>query len=968
MSALKRVTMTGPPSQPKKNPFSALRETQIISSKPLLPAEIIAQILDYLTIPCLLRFAQVSKRMREMVYDDTRWVQRLHLMGCWNEVEARRRAEEARKKKVEALQTIEKKGAVGVEGVASPTKAMSKPSITVFDAGAVPNGDRHQEMQVLDDGFDAIDIAPNGGALQDLHSHKAPTAALKLDIYKRIRSLRGHARQEYGKVYAALAPLYNDAVQCTNHTSAVVFRTYRDPNQQAIMLANLTRFSNSDMAEGWHQRKDHFAALVAAFESAVSKEFEQALDAEDIAGKLPKYAHVLVSLNGGRRGVELFLDRNPVLVSKSQFGNPSDYWNTATDGYYPNEISYAFFAKLSTAFNEQVAIMDQVFPPSVEVVIPFLQRVGKQVIGEYLTAVFDEAHRTNIETYLKAVSVSCDQALTFAKSLRPTAGAGNEFYEAVDGVMNSVFEPHVTLYLVEELSFFKRKSDTEVNEWERRLSEQDASMTSMFMSNVNRQVDKRDFLTTFKKAVMVPVNVVSAPFGGNKQATAKALVNGQTLQTRERSRTSSGSTTPVRAPSPSISNGNTLSVNRPTTPLAEPPTTELAAKAAILNSRLEGIRSLFSIEVALNLVHMAKSSIERAAVFIHLGNHSAKDARLQCELIFIALLQTLGTRHIQPGFDQAVQHLSDYNPREIQQHNTTEVKPLVTFLELVNVGDLIQQMLDVFFEQEIVAQKLTAKDDFLNPAVKEKKRFEQMLDSRVAAGLNKGIEVLMDEVEYVCATVQKPEDFNPEAAAVKDKTDDLMEIGPSETARRVVGIVGQHTQMLVGSTDKQMLDVFNQEVGMRLFGALCKHLKRQRISIGGSIVVIWYGLTFLSHHWRALFSPFAKSSLPFKCSIFGTCADLFASISDMSHYYSYIATLRNKPLLQYFVALRELAQLYLISASEAKALATLIADSERFHGIFGAEEVYEFAERRADWYAIRGKVERAMYGIGCYLM
>ena len=839
MSALKRVTMTGPPSQPKKNPFSALRETQIVSSKPLLPAEILAQILDYLTIPCLLQFARVSKRMREMVYDDTKWVQRLHLMGCWDEGEARRRAEGTRRKRAETLQAAQKREGVGVDGVASPTKAMSRPSITLFDAGAISNGDKDQEVHVLDEGFDAIDIVPIGGALEDLHSHKAQDPASRLEIFRAVRSLRGHARQEYGKVYAALAPLYNDAVQTSNHTSAVVFRNYRDPKQQAIMLANLTRFSNSDMAEGWHQRKDKFATLATAFESAVSKEFQQALDAGDTTGKLPKYAHVLVCLNGGHKGIDLFLDKNPVLVSKSQFGNPSDYWNTATDGYYPNEISYAFFAKLSSAFNEQVAIMDQVFPPSVDVVTPFLHRVGKHVIGEYLKAVFEEAHRTNIETYLKAVSVTCDQALTFAKSLRPTAGAGDEFYEAVDQVITSMFEPHVTLYLVEELSFFKRKSDTEVNEWERRLSEQDASMTSMFMSNVNRQADKRDFLTSFKKAVMLPVNVVSAPFGGNKQATAKALVNGHDLKTREHSRSASGSTTPVGAPSPGVVNGNTLSVNRPITPLGEPPTTELAAKAAILNSRLEGIRSLFSIEVALNLVHMAKSSIERAVVLINLGNQSAKDARLQCELIFIALLQTLGTRHIQPGFDQAVQHLSDYNPREIQQHNSTEVKPLVTFLELVNVGDLIQQMLDVFFEQEIVAQKLTAKDDFLNPAVKEKKRFEQMLDSRVAAGLNKGIEVLMDEVEYVCATFQKPEDFNPEAAAGNDRADDLKEIGPSETARKVVDIVGQHTQMLVGSTDKQMLDVFNQEVGMRLFGALCKHLKRQRISVGGSIVVIW---------------------------------------------------------------------------------------------------------------------------------
>ncbi len=44
--------------------------------------------------------------------------------------------------------------------------------------------------------------------------------------------------------------------------------------------------------------------------------------------------------------------------------------------------------------------------------------------------------------------------------------------------------------------------------------------------------------------------------------------------------------------------------------------------------------------------------------------------------------------------------------------------------------------------------------------------------------------------------------------------------------------------MLVGSTEKTMLDVFNGEVGLRLFTAVCKHLKRQRISTDGAIKLI----------------------------------------------------------------------------------------------------------------------------------
>ena len=437
---------------------------------------------------------------------------------------------------------------------------------------------------------------------------------------------------------------------------------------------------------------------------------------------------------------------------------------------------------------------------------------------------------------MKAISVTYVQSLNFAKSLRPGRTSGDDFYETVDEIIANAFDPHIDLYLSEEVEFFKRKSDSEVENWKRQLSEQDASMQSMFMSNINRQADKRDFLTSFKKVVMMPVNVlpsfpITSPFGG-KSATARAPESGEKVENPQLS----VSQTPSRSSTPGITNGTARSINRSSTPIPEGPTTELAAKTAIMNSRLEGIRSLFSIEVALNLVHVAKSSIERAAVFVKAGDRFGSDARKQCELIFVLLLQSLGTGHIKAGFDQALDHLPNYNPREAGRHNVAGVAPLVTFLELVNVGDLIQQMLDVFYEQELVATKLTDRSDFLDPAVKEKKRFEQMLDERVAAGLNKGIEALIAEVEYIYSTVQKAEDFNP--ISIDGVGFKVMDIGPSEAATQVVGVVSSHTKMLIGSTDKNMLDVFNQEVGLRLFATICKHLKRQRISVNGAIKLI----------------------------------------------------------------------------------------------------------------------------------
>lgn len=612
--------------------------------------------------------------------------------------------------------------------------------------------------------------------------------------------------------------------------------TQRDPDQQAQMLSNMRRFAKSDISQGWQSRAAKLGDLEDAFETAVAKEFEHGLIDGDIDGKMRKYAHVLVTLNGGGKGLQMFITRSHLISEKGSLGNPLGCLNT---GSFSMEQSYRFFHNTSSEFNEQVAIMDRIFPASVDTVIPLLRRVGQEVILEYLVALFDEAHQTNLEAYLKAVSTTYSQSLDFAQSLRPGNDLGDAFPGAVDDIVLKAFEPHIELYLKEEIEFFKRISEAEVGSWEKQLSEQDASMQSMYMSNVNRQADKRDFLTSFKKVVMMPVNVLptfpmSSPFG-SKPATAKALVNGETLDIQPMT-----SQNPTRSSSPSLLNITALSntTTGVTTPLAEPPTTELAAKTAIMNSRLEGIRSLFSIEVALHLVHAAKASIERAATFIKIEGHFGEDARKQCELIFVLLLHILGSRHVKAGFDQAVDHLSKYNPRSTESSpgQTRSVTPLVTFLELVNVGDLIQQMLDVFYEQELIATGLTDRSDFLSPAVKEKKRFEQMLDERVAAGLNKGIEVLMAEVEYVSATTQKPEDFNPGVAG--GASPELVDVGPSETAKQIVDVLSSHTKMLVGSTDKTMLDVFNQEVGLRLFTALCKHLKRQRISVDGSIKLI----------------------------------------------------------------------------------------------------------------------------------
>ncbi|KAI8633083.1 exocyst complex component Sec10-like protein [Xylariaceae sp. FL1651] len=905
MAAVKRAPQPG--AVPRTSILSTLRATSMVDSKTALPAEVIVSILDYLPVADLMRFARTSSRMREMVYDDTRWVARLKTMGLWNESEAKKRFEDAMKRKRDAATRTTTNG--------GPLPIDNQGSTTIFDAAIEEERRMAEAVQtpthpdVKADGFETLNINPT----QSNSPLRDPIALL--NVLKNVRSIRGHARQEFGKVYGALAPFYFDLAQAKTHTEPVVFQVFRDPERQAQMLSNLHVFSRCDWTDGWLQREEKLTNMMNVFEGAVLREFEQGYEFWDVDGRMRRYAHVLYLLNGASAATDLFIQKHPIFNDRETLGNPIECINQAAPDDITLEPSRAFFELLMRKSNEQSAIISRIFPQPAGVFWSFVDKVREDIIMEYVTPLLDETHDRHMTAYLKAVSGLFEQCMQFVRSLESPQDSAFSLEDQAKAICLKVFEPHMDLYLQEELDNFTKYAEREVLNWEQKLSEQDATVESFYMGNFNRQADKNDFLTSFKKVVMMPVTVLPSAFGSSKPTSTSTTTN-STFRPSV-----AGTPGPSRPQTPGLGG----SLERSSSPLpSEAPSDELKAKAALMANRLEGIKSLFSIEVALDLVHAAKESLGRAAKFVGLGGQAGEEAREQCEAIFVALIKVLGQTHVKNGFAKAVDHLSRYNPREISDHSQTAVAPLVIFIELVNVGDIISQMIDVFYEQQLAAPKIADKNDFMDPAGLAKKKFEQMLDENVAAGLNKGIDVLMDEVEYLCATMQLPTDYNPPLPSQGNNSD----IGPTITARRITELVSSHTKMLTGSTEKTMLDVFNGEVGLRLFTALCKHLKRQRISTDGAVNLI----------------------------------------ADMTMYFEYIRTLKNQDLLVYFRALRELSQIYLIDARHAKEMATIIADGDRFGGIFRAEEVYEYAERRADWYQVKRDVERAMYGLECQIM
>ena len=950
MSNFKRAPVTGG-RPPRKDPLASLKEASILAStKPLLPAEILAAVVDYLAVPDLIRFARVSRRMQEMVYDDARWVGRLKRMGVWDDVEARRRLEGSTGDATEGMKSLGIGNIDTVNGKGRPANHAG----WVVGGGVMPyttNGvlatQRRSTLKTSErpkreaaDGFDEVTLTSPGGISQPVIQvtrpenttlqNGRPDDSRALTVLEYVQSIRGQARQEYGKVYKCLGPFYNDIVEAESPMHCRVFKAYDSPEQQAQMLAQLRIFAKSDLAPGAESREKRLGEVISIFDTAALLEFRRGYENRDVSGSMRKYAHVLHKLNGGQSSIDLFLNHNRLILQKASLGKPTDCIDYASGhGQVSLERTQSFFSRLATGFEAESAIVHQVFLFPAVTILSLLDKVGQEILSPYLTSLFDEAHTRGVECYLKTVAGAFAQLRQFVRDLPLDQKSAEREQQRIVAIIAGIFEPHLDLYLAEELGYFKQNANFEVDKWSQALSEQAATTETFLMSNINRQADKKDFMSSFKKVVMMPVNILpSFPSRSANKTAAKALVNGDGEQSTE-SQPPSRSSTPVPRNNPF----DQVRSSTPSLP-AEAPTTELTAKAALMNTKLETIRSLFSIEVALNLVHSAKSSLERAAQFVSLGDTRGEAAKQQCAAIFVSLLDILGLRHVKTGFDKAVDHLSDYNPREANaassntngdfgvngESNTPRVAPLATFLELVNVGDLIQQMLDVFYESELIRLRISIRDDFLDPAVKEKKKFEAMLDERVAAGLGKGIDVLMDEVEFICGTTQMPSDFNPSS--------DNIDIGPTPTAKKVIEVVSSHTGMLTGSTDKTLLDVFSSEVGLRLFTTLCKHLKRQRISTIGALPLL----------------------------------------SDLSAYAQYVASFKNNDLSSYFTALREVGQIYLIEGSEATEMAAIIADGERYKGVFTAEEVLEFAERRSDWLNVRGKVERAMYGQGCVVM
>lgn len=644
-----------------------------------------------------------------------------------------------------------------------------------------------------------------------------------------------------------------------------------------------------------------------SYEVKALTEFKTAYNAAAMDDAI-QYAQVLVALGRQEDCVKII-----TYAPQLPLGAASDYLDSDKLNVVGLQTD---LSKLADSINRQAQITSIL--EDAQLLPAICQKVIEKPIAEVFSAIIITTKLENLPIYLETVPTLYILLNWFVDQVSPNLPTG--FDTKLKTYFTDMFDLHIEAYLEDELAWFSKYAADTVAHWNLETDQAELESETFLMRNVTKAQDKKDILASFKTALMVPVSII--PFANTPESLAN-LANLGNLSTIFKRPTEPAPRQPVKAVDSSFEDAF---FSNKTSHLTLP-TNELDAHTALMTNKLEGIKTLFSLELALNVIQKGREAIERSAKFVAAGPHLAKLAKSSCESVFVELVQNLGHVHVKSGFERALDTLDKYNSAEAQKLTSRgsgkNVEPLVIFIELVNIGDLIQQMIHMFYEQELASPGYIDCGNSLAPAITAKRKFDKMVDEQVAHGLNRGLDVLLVQIDYIYRTQQKPSDF---LVTSYDEITDK----PTATAQAVVDLLKFHTGLLAGSTDISVIDVFKQEVGTRFFGCLCRHIKTQTISVIGASRLL----------------------------------------QDLNLYSTFIETLNQRPLNPYFTALKEVGLLYLINGQQTMELAQRLTDVARYQGVFQADELLEFVERREDWVKIRRPVQKGMKGLGadCIIM
>ncbi|KAF9440703.1 hypothetical protein P691DRAFT_715495, partial [Macrolepiota fuliginosa MF-IS2] len=418
-----------------------------------------------------------------------------------------------------------------------------------------------------------------------------------------------------------------------------------------------------------------------------------------------------------------------------------------------------FMSQILEAVNDHGARAVRIFPPRAQVLIAFADRLATEVVGEYIMSLLERAREVSTVMYLQATAASFSQAWKMVDAILQAAEQRKDSEVTrtkAEDVVYQMFETNMDEYLDEEVEYLKQVFDNICKSWDRQMTAKssDASgSTTRFLSSHNPAQVKRNVLTSFTNILLLPVTIVPRTVnavGGALITGGSAAVQGISMLNPQRWAGTASSTATEASYSRNFDkDGGMLfeadfeeddsktvaTLNSDTfcslycvaDTLTPVNSTDSAVKTS--SSQQQGpeganqLDLLLSLDIALELIHADREALKRVETFAGYPGHYGHRVRDTIEELFILVLQILGERHVTKGFGQATERMRAYKPAEHQE--TMSVAPLVQFFELVHIGDMIQSMVQVYFDKELAPH--IDKTDFLNAVVREKKRFENSL-------------------------------------------------------------------------------------------------------------------------------------------------------------------------------------------------------------------------------------------------
>ncbi|KAJ1543686.1 Rcy1p [Saccharomyces cerevisiae] len=776
--------------------------------------------------------------------------------------------------------------------------------------------------------------------LQQVHSNEEEEITL-LDENDDQNSLRifelykSFTAQNSKKIFVKFYRCYNSyARKLYNNNLANFFPTSysNDPLKQTKILNFIKKynFSNKNDIETFTRIETNFNILREIFINSVLKESELNYQSNNLAA-VARFMKILLISNEESNAIEFFKSKADLPPSLTVLpSNDELFWaeqpreedSGGSTVIFNSKNLDTFLNQLRDFLNEKIKLADILFKDEFPVILQFIESFIQDILLDILNNIllsYSEFLKENGKDSKANYECVPELYFTFIKKfdteLNDSVNAGANFRKVVRDLLNLYLEPFVVNYMNQTTRVFESFINSQLANYDTQVQDKQREQNAKIYNTLKDQTDASSASNNELPNDLSIITETSktVPEADSKPSTIHQSVHSTDISNDKLDFLSSF--TKIFK----FSNNENQRLKQQL---------QLAYNLNLISNNLQNIKSLISLDLCYKILQETSEKTDQIYKF-HTIESLLPLIKLRCQEIFKILITQLNKNHVRPAFEKAILLLQKYNPNEIEQIEikfnslspaNTQVEPLVQFTELINIGDIILQMISIFYKNELIPKKIIDKNkDFLNDVIQLKKNFETSIDDFVAEGLNIGINKLMDEISFVFKTLQLPDDYNPPPPS---RNSPIRDIKPTKCAIRVVELLSNHCFLLTGATDKGTIDVYQQEIGERFFNEIVKHLKKCFISTEGAI-------------WL---------------------------ICDLNYFYDFIANkLKQKNVVPYFVGLKSIGQLYIISGKDSKELGKLISDLGKFNGIFTQEEIYEFVQRRSDWVRVRKDVEKVIF-------